>query len=211
MNFGDLQDEVKDLLNFASGQVHQDFTEDQIKKSINRAYDREVRKARQEGITSYFIDDVTITWTSGATTYALTDPEDKAQLIQIWDVTNGQPGSPLEFNEDFRWKDRNTLEWLPSGPSEDRSLRFTFYELPKPMVANTEEPTLVRREFREILTYSAAIELRLRADEEAPASWERHLSESRMDWYKDLSKGRPMRNYPQFFNPEVQVDDQFGF
>ena len=210
MNFGELLTELKDLLNFDSAQTHQDFTDTQLKSALNRAYLREIRKARQQGLDEYFLDTTTFTWTSGEQTYALVDPLNKASILQLRDVTDSEYAQNMAFTESFRWLDRNTLEWLPDGPSSDRTIRAFFSELPVDMVSNNEEPDLIPREFREVLVYSAAVELRLRADEEAPRSWEGFLDDVRADYWKHLSLGRPRTNQASISLPS-NVDDLTGY
>ena len=208
MNFGELLTELKDLLNFDSNQIHQDFSDAQLKRALNQAYLREVRKARQQGSRNYFLDTTTFTWTSGESTYTLVDPLNKASIIELRDVTDGEVVDTIHFTDSFRWADRNTLEWLDSGPSSDRTIRALFLELPVDMAADGDVPSLIPREFRELLVYSAAVELRLRADEEAPRSWAAHLDDTRMDYWKHLSLGRPASNQARISLPS-DFDD-FG-
>ena len=196
MDFKTLQDEVSELLNFNSSQTDQDFTTSQIKKAINRAYAREYRKARQEGVRQWFAATVQLTWTSGSTTFTLPDSVKRNQIIHVIDVTNNDPGYTLVFDDrgflgDLHWKDRNTLQWGTDGPSEDKTLRIEYMAEPEEMSADADEPKLVSRDHHELIAYSAAIDLRTRADEVAPQSWLFERQELRIDFYKDVSRSRP--------------------
>jgi len=196
MDFKTLQDEVSELLNFNSSQTDQDFTTTQIKKAINRAYAREYRKARQEGLRQWFSSVTEITWLSGAVTLSLPGSVKRNQISRIIDVTNSDPGYPLVFDDsgflgDVHWKDRNTLQWGTEGPGENRTLRIEYMAEPEEMSADEDEPELIAPDHHELIFYSAAIDLRTRADEVAPQSWAMERQELRMDFYKDVSRGRP--------------------
>ena len=196
MDFKAMQDEVAELLNFNSAQTDQDFTTAQIKKSLNRAYAREYRKARQEGIRQWFASVTEITWLSGAVTLSLPGSIKKSQIIRVVDVTNNDPGYALIFDNsgflgDVHWKDRGTLQWGSNGPGENKTLRVEYMAEPEEMSADEDEPSLVSSDHHELIFYSAAIDLRTRADEAAPQSWLMERQDLRMDFYKDVSRGRP--------------------
>tara|TARA_R100000700_G_scaffold40810_1_gene57824 strand:+ start:784 stop:1461 length:678 start_codon:yes stop_codon:yes gene_type:complete len=219
MNFKELQDEVSDLLNFNSSQTDQDFTTSQIKKSINRAYQRETTKARQEGSSSHFKARTDITWPSGSLTFSLPERLKGAQIIKITDITENQSGSgfyivvydggdpgppdygtPAWDNQTILgsvfWRDRNTLQWGEDGPSEDKTLRVDFLSRAETLINDDDVPELVPIEHHELLFYSAAIDLRTRADEAAPVEWLRQQMELRIDFHKDVSRGKPYTNVP---------------
>jgi len=196
MNFKELQDEVSELINFNSLQADQDFSAAQIKNAINRAYAREYRKARQEGIRRYFSTTTDLTWSSSDTTFILPDNLKGAQICKVTDVTSADPGSAVIFDDrgflgDVFWKNRITLQWGASGPGEDKTLRFEFMPEPEKMLNDDDVPELVPSDHHELIFYSASIDLRTRADEMAPPSWMSEREELRMDLYKDMSRGRP--------------------
>ena len=93
MNFKELQDEVSELINFNSLQADQDFSATQIKNAINRAYAREYRKARQEGIRSFFFAYRDLTWDNGSLTMSLPEDMRGAQICKITDVTDDTTGA----------------------------------------------------------------------------------------------------------------------
>ena len=209
MNFKELQDEVSDLLNFNSSQTDQDFTTSQIKKAINRGYLRETTKARQEGLSSHFKTRTDITWPSGSLTFSL--PQ-KRFLINMDDITDQDPGRMMTFSDnplagDLFWLDRNTMQWGESGPSSDKSLRAEFFSYPETLLNDDDEPSIIGPEHHELLFYSAAIDLRTRADEAAPMEWLRQQMELRIDLYKDLSRGRPIRNVPTISGHSPDTSD----
>ena len=196
MNFKDMQNEVSELLNFNSSQTDQDFTTAQIKGSINRAYARELRKARQEGSKRYFITTKTIAWPSGQVTLELPQSVRQRQIVQMTDITNSDPGYLIVFDDngflgDVHWKDRNTLQWGKDGPNEAKTIRVQYMPVAESMVADDDEPEFMAPDHHELIYYSAAIDLRQRADEMAPGAWVVERETLRMDFYKDCSRGRP--------------------
>ena len=199
MDFKALQDEVSDLLNFNSTQVDQDFSTAQIKKAINRAYAREYRKARQEGLRSWFIGYTEVSWPGSSATLSLGKNIRRTQITKIMDITKDDPGHILVFDAggligDVFWKDRNTLQWGEEGPGEDKTLRIEYFPEPEEMSADEDEAELLGPAHHELVFYSAAVDLKTRADEVAPQAWVFELENLRLDLYKDVSRGRPHSN-----------------
>lgn len=199
MDFKAMQDEVSELLNFNSSQADQDFTTAQIKKAINRAYAREYRKGRQEGLKQWFMGITQVTWGSSDTTLTLPGNIRRSQITQMMDITASDPGRIMVFASrgslgGVFWKDRNTLQWGESGPGEDKTIRIEYMPEPEEMSSDADEPELVGPAHHELIFYSAAIDLRTRADEAAPQMWLYELESLRTDFYKDVSRGRPHSN-----------------
>ena len=196
MDFSELQDETKELLNFNASQTDQDFTLAQVKNAINRAYRREYVRARQEGSRRYFISTTDVSWVAGSATLELPTRLQGAQVIRITDVTSNSPGSELVFSDfgnvgDLFWLNRNTLQWGQSGPGSTKTLRFEYFPKITKMIEDDDEPDLVPSEHHDIIFWSAAIDLRNRADEMAPQAWLIERESLRMDLWKDISKNRP--------------------
>ena len=196
MDFLELQDETKELLNFNASQTDQDFTLTQVKNAINRAYRREYVRARQEGSRKFFLTSTSVTWSSDDTTLSLPSRLLGTQLVRVSDITNSDPGTELIFSDhgsvgDVFWLDRTRPQWGSNGPSSDRTLRFTYFPKADKMVHDEDEPELIPDEHRELIFYSAAIDLRNRADEMAPQAWMFERENLRMDLWKDISKNRP--------------------
>lgn len=209
MDFKELQDEVSELLNFNSTQTDQDFTTAQIKRAINRAYRREYNKARHEGSRRYFQAVTEFTWSADQVTLTLPSNIRRAQLISLEDITDNASGTRIvvydggdpptgtpawveqNFREDIRWKDRNTLQWGNNGPGSARTLRAAFFPEPESLSEDQDSPDLVGPAHHELIFYSAAIDLRTRADEAAPNEWMREVMSLRVDFHKDVSRGRP--------------------
>jgi len=196
MDFIELQNQTKELLNFNASQTDQDFTLKQVKSAINRAYRREYVRARQEGSRRYFISTTSVTWPSSTATFQLPPRLAGSQIIRVADITDNDPGTELTFSDygnvgELFWKNRNILQWGSNGPSSDKTLRFEHFPKAGQLVQDDDEPDLVPPEHRELLFWTAAIDLRNRADEMAPQAWLMERESLRMDFWKDVSKNRP--------------------
>ena len=196
MNFKELQDETSELLNFNTGQADQDFTAAQLKNAVNRAYKREYVRARQEGVRRFFVSSTEVVWPAGSATLELPSRLSGAQLLRVTDVTNGSLGAELIFSDngstgDLHWESRNKLQMGKSGPSSDKTLRFEYFPGVSKLIADDDEPSMIPEEHHELVFYSAAIDLRNRADEIAPQAWVFERESLRQDFWKDISRNRP--------------------
>ena len=196
MDFLELQTETKELLNFNSSQTDQDFTLAQVKNAINRAYRREYVRARQEGTRRFFITTTDVAWPESQATLELPNNLQGAQIVRVSDVTSSTPGAELVFSDyghvgDLYWLNRNTLQWGTGGPSSAKTIQFEYFPGITKLVQDDDEPDLIPSEHREIVFWSAAIDLRNRADEMAPQAWLFERENLRMDFWKEISKNRP--------------------
>jgi hypothetical protein len=213
-NFGDIQTEVKDLLNFTAA-TDQDFTDEQVRQAIRICYKREVNRAKQQGGRNWFKKFFEFTWESDETTRTLPEQLKGKDLISFLDVTNVDPGYEIQFDDqgfgaDVFWKDNETLQWGTNGPGSDRTIRVTYYADAEELQADNEEPTLIPDANRQLLVWASAIYLRLKADELAPAEWRREYNEHQLDYWKVLSRGRPsIGNEPTI--TEIRPDTERWF
>jgi hypothetical protein len=188
VRFVDIQDEVKDLINFTSA-ADQDFTLNQVKKAINRAYEREVLRAQQAGYRLWFHKTDEFTWPASSVTRELPSGLQQALILTLEDVTDVDPGTPLPH--EVHWKDNRTLQWGQEGPASARTVRATYYARPTALVNDGDEPELIPPEQRMLLVWSSAVLIRQKADEGAPQDWKDELREARFDFWKAISRGRP--------------------
>lgn len=196
MTFDQILSLTKFIMNFNDGQSDQDFSEVRIKELINLAYVEEVNKAKQEGVKRYFKAFHEETWTSGNVTFTLPSTVSRAELIEARDVTSDTIGTLLAFSDSgvtgIGWKDRNTLQWGLTGPDSDRTIRFVYYAQPETLVAEDDEPELIPPQFHAVLAWGAACYGRTIADEQVPQSWAYKLEDLRHDYWKFISRGRPI-------------------
>ena len=196
MNFGELKSETGELLNFNAGQTEQDFTASQIGKAVNRAYRREYVRARQEGVRRFFLSATDVVWPASPAVLPLPKRLIGAQLLRVMDITSGSPGSERVFSEDvatgdLAWADRGSLQMGTSGPGSAKTLRFFYFPSAEALVNDDDVPGLISEEHHELIFYSAAIDLRNRADEVAPQAWLFERESLRQDFWKDISRNRP--------------------
>lgn len=216
MNRNDLRSELAFLLNFTEDTADQDFTSNRLNKALDRAYNLEVERAKLQGSYKYFHQTASATWAASSQTYALVDPFKDKAIIDIYDVTSGEPGFPLvvaaHMNQGGNafWKDRNTLQWTGvGGPSDARTLRVFYEATAETLMSDESIPELVPPQFHYLLVWTASILLREAGDEEIPRSWMHEREELRMDFYKHISRGRPTSHVPTIVRDPVQDDSVF--
>lgn len=190
MNFLELQNEVRDLINFTSGTTDQDYTTAQVQKAINVRYALEVLIGQQHGKRTWFQKFFEFTWPASAETVTIPTNINQAQVLKFEDITNRDPGDPLPAS--IFWKDNQTLQWGSTSPAQDTTIRATYLARPAEMVNDSDEPSLISPEHHMLLVWSSAIYLRQKADENAPGAWLEQLHEDRLTYWKALSRGRPL-------------------
>jgi len=216
MNFTELQNRLKFVLDFNDTQTDGAFTATRVKQALNLAYEREVFKAEAEGSRRYFKTTTSFTWPAGQLTYALTAPLSQATIIRMSDVTSTDPGYNLVFSEqgfsgDLHWKDRKTIQWGTTGPGSAKTIRVEYYPRPTELVEDEDELEMIPVQFHELLVWSAAVFLRTVADERPPQHWVNERDEFRIDFWKFLSQGRPISDTPTITNSHPDSDAGFVY
>jgi hypothetical protein len=210
-----LIDRTKLWLNFNDSQSDQDFTEAQILSAINMAYSEECSKAKQEGLRRWFRASTEFTWEADEVTYTLPSALNRISLFRLVDVTSdAEPGTQLLFSEegshgDIFFKDRNTLRWGSTGPNEDKTIRAYYFAAAEELSEDTDVPELVPDEFHELIPLSAAILLRGMAEEIPPPWWLEKQREYRYEFWKFISRGRPLDDIPSVEMYEGDLDGGF--
>lgn len=211
-NLAELKDELKFIYNFNLGQTDQDLRgtsidpDKRFRDALNEAYVDEVEEAAQMGDTLYFIVQKRLTWPVSTPTLDIGEDLATATIYRIdhKDATAGETTAwellwVANWTEDVNhyWLDRRTLQWGLVGPSSDKTLRFIYVAEPEEMQDDIDEPVLIPRKFRHLLAYSAAIKLRMVADEETNSPLVRRRNEIRERLWKSISQGRPAQTgYP---------------
>ena len=210
MNQKQLRSEVAFLLNFTEGTADQDFAKARLNKLIDRAYNLEVERAKTAAGKAYFKGFTSdFTWTASSQTLAVPTALSSVTIIDVYDITNGEPGVPLIFSfgegnagGDLFWKDKDTWQWTASGgPGSALTLRGYYEQVAEMLQNDDDEPLLVPAQFHYLLVYTAAILGRGAGDDIAPAEWKEERREMRLDYIKHVSKGRPLSA-----SPRVQSD-----
>lgn len=201
MNFVELQDRLNFVLNSDDSQTHQDFSAVRKKQALNYAGRTETNKAQVEGSRLWFKTTIDISWPASQTTLQLSSTISQRGIIRITDITNTNPGYELVFSEngfsgDVFWLNRTTLQWGTSGPSEAKTLRVEYFPIWSDLAQDDDEPELIPEQHQDLLIWSAAIFLFEVAEQEAPIAWHNIRHELRIDFWKYLSRGRPMSDVP---------------
>jgi hypothetical protein len=198
MNRKQLREELSFLLNVTEKGTAQDFVTKRLDKSLDRAYNQVVERAKLHGNSEYFRGvSAEFTWTAGAQTLTVPTTVTPYALEDIYDVTNGEPGYPLQFGHDAAggqlfWRDNETFQWgTRGGPGAAMTLRAVYQKIAENLTEDAE-PELVPPQFHWLIVWQAAVLLRLAGDEKAPAAWNQQLANLELDFYKHMSRGRPL-------------------
>lgn len=205
MNRKQLRSELAFLLNFKETESDNDFIKTRLNKLIDRAYNMEVERAKQHGGKTYFQGfTADFSWTSGSQTLAVPTSLASVTIIDVYNITDGEPGVPLIFAEgsnrggDIFWKDKDTWQWTSDGgPGSTLTLRGYYEQITTDLQDDEASPTLIPSQFHWLIVWSAAVLGRKIADERAPDDWKSELQEARLDYYKYVSKGRPLSMVPR--------------
>lgn len=203
MKRSEIRGEVAFLVNFTEGVADQDTTTARLNKMIQQAYNQEVERAKLASHRRFWQMNQDVTWLADSATYSLPTSLRGKTLIDILDTTEGEPGISLLFGEssnsvgDVSWKDKDTLQWSStSGPSSDRTIRFTYEAAAETLLDDESTPALVPPQFHYLIAWTAAILFRMIADEQVPRDWRVEQNEMRLDFYKHVGRGRPLSSTP---------------
>ena len=218
MNLGDLRTRLQWLLAFNQGQAGQDFagptndTNFHIDWLLNEAGKEEVRLGKLVNRSGYKAR-YSLTWPADATSVAIPEILKWGQVLVITDETglsSGQTGDPVTFYTEhiapggiYR-RDTNTWGWYPA-PSSALTLSVQYLAEWVPLTAAAQVPTLMPEDMHSLLCWTAAINGRRVADQEAPKQWLDRQTELRYQYHLLLSKGHPAIPAPQItnFNPDI--------
>lgn len=197
MNRGQLRQELSFLLNAEENAADQAFNTSRLNKALDQAYEREWERAKLHANLEHAKMYTSYDWPAAQFRLALPDALAHKTIIDIYDITNGEPGSLLTVRADYIWADRGTLQWCStSGPSSALVIRLFYEAVAEPLLNDEAVPVLVPPQFHQLLVWSAGCMLRTGADETAPASWLVERDDLRIDCYKHLSRGKPLSAPP---------------
>ena len=197
MNLAELVAEVNDWLSFNPDVANTAFSAAQVKTAINHAYKRELRKARLEGGDTWFKKNISGTWPANTATFMLPSLMNQTNCLWIEDITDSDPGYALAVSNsgsdlcEVFWLDNKTLQWGSNGPGGAKTLRFHYMARAEKLVNDADVPELIPDDYHELIVLSAGVYLRFKADELAPEAWQMALQDIRIDYWKEISMGRP--------------------
>lgn len=199
MNRKQLRGELAFLLNFTEGDADQDFAKARLNKLLDRAQNLEVERAKLHGGKAYFQGaTANFTWAASAQTLAVPSSLQGPSIIDVYNITSGEPGLPLVFGDDAYsggdvfWKDKDTWQWSTvGGPGSALTLRGYYEQVASDLQDDEDEPDLIPSQFHYLLVWTAACLGRAGADDRIPQDWKDERKEMRLDFYKHVSKARP--------------------
>lgn len=164
--------------------------------ALTDAYRDEWVRACSGATDDWKIDYQDITWPSGQQIFSLPEAlSDGRAIYRFDDVTDDSLGVPLwvysaESGGTIQHLGRDKFIWGTSGPDSDVTIRVTYEAVPAALTEDDQEPYLIPSQFHHLLVWSAAIELRDIADEEAPKRWLRRQEALQMQLEKHMSRPR---------------------
>jgi hypothetical protein len=207
MNLGQMRDKLSFIVGFNQGQTQQDFvgpsanTNQRLDDSLNEAYREECALAKQNASREWFFRTHAFTWVTDAATMAIPDVLKDKDIELIRDDTDESPGPMVEKWDGITSSgsglyrvDMDTWGWYPT-PSSDRSLVAMYIAEPSELVQDGDAPGLLPSQAHDLLIWSAAIVLKMVADERSPEMWISRQGALRLQLWKTLTLG-PIRQYP---------------
>jgi hypothetical protein len=217
MNGAELRAEVLFLVNMDENTPDQSLNttvvagqKTRVDKEIQKAYEREWERAKtnanQDWVVARRDGDV---WTANTNFHTIPSDIINKQIIDVYDMSsNSEPGIRLVPNSDFTWTGRNEMQWNgTSGPGSDKALRY-LYEVMVEVITDDAEPSLIPTQFHQLIILSAGVHLREVMDENVPQSWLEERRELQMDFYKYLSRGRPLSSPPTIKGTDTDSTSQ---
>lgn len=220
MTLAEMRNELAFILNVDEAQANQDFTTARLNRALNYADNTETEKAKQNGYTLWFKRVQPFTWpisTPQATPPAVIH---RTNTAAVYNVTNSDPGYRFIITEgpdlggDAFWFDNKTLQWQgvnAVGPSTNLSLRFFYLGNAVQMVTDEDESALIPPQFHWLLVWSAACWLKQVADERIPETWQKTLLDWQQDFWKFLSKARPMDSVQTIRQDPTDYENDTGW
>jgi hypothetical protein len=206
MNRGELRAEVAFAVNFTEATASQDFVQARLNKAIQAGYRKLIERAKLNGSRVFFQMNNEFTWPADAQTLAVPASLVQKTIVDIYDITDGEPGLPIVVGRDAQsggsifWLDHKTWQWSTvGGPSSAVNFRALYEAVAENLVADSDVPELVPPQFHDLIVWEAAVLLRQIADEGSPAEWRHERDELRADFYKHCSRGRPASHVQRIF------------
>lgn len=198
MNRGELRSDLAFMLNFTESTADQDFVQARLNKLIQQAYNQELERAKLHGLTRYFqVASGDVTWAASEQRLDVPDAINGKAILDIVDVTDGEPGFRFDVEQNAFWYDHNTLQWrVDGGPGSAMTLRFYYTATAEPLETDEAVPQYIPPQFHYLIIWTAAILGREIADEMAPEAWYQTREDLRLDFYKHTTLGKPLSSTP---------------
>lgn len=205
-NLEELRARLSWVVDFNATQTDQDFrgratnANEHIDNELNLAYRREVNEAKLRKEMS-FLRKHSFTWTASATTLAIPAGLKNHRVLELRDSTDSTPGTVITLGDDetgFYVYDVDTWGWNPA-PSSARTLVASYIANPTWMEAEADEPLLIPIPHRELLVWSAAINMHKVApitDSATYQQWVADQDKLQFAWHKELARGSPSGTPP---------------
>lgn len=206
MNLGQLRDKLAYIVGFNQGQVQQDFvgpsanTNQRLDDALNEAYREECVLAKQNSSREWFYRTHAFTWASDAATMPIPATLKDKDIECIRDDTAESPGPIVGKWDGFSpgsglyRVDMDTWGWYPT-PNASKSLVAIYEAEPEELVQDGDVIALLPSQSHDLVIWSAALILKMVADERSPEMWLARQQALRFQLWKTLTLGH-IRQYP---------------
>jgi hypothetical protein len=217
--------DVKFRVAFNEGQTDMEYrgpagdVDRHFRDAINEAYADEYNEAAIAGDPRWWYVTMDLPWPASQPTLTIPESVNSKWQIRLFDVTDDQIGSPIwssnwpRTGHSVYWHDRSTLRWADTaGPPRSLTLRLTYCGAPAELVQQNDIPILLPSQFRHILSWSAAIKLRIIGDDAAPSAWIAERNRMRAALHKFLSLRGPLQtDTPMLVDPNQDTLSGFQY
>lgn len=170
MNLSELDDLLAFILNGNDNQSATEYGPARRLQALNAAYNREWNEIQLHVSRAAKLATFEFTWPASAQTCVVPAELQGKTVYAFYDVTVATTQPPRLI---VSYRDQNTLEWYPSGPSEAKTIRAVYIPTPNKLVNPIDEPSLILPQYHELLCWSAAMWLVEIMDREAsPSVWQ---------------------------------------
>lgn len=169
--------------------------------ALQEVYQEEIEMGVENGLADFFKRYLDFTWPASQVDLVVPDVLKGSQILRLSDITNGTPGSLIDFSEFgevglIYWVDAETLRWDRTGPQADVTIRAHFIPVAEPLVTDTSEPKYIPRSNHSLLAWATVVWLKTISLQSVPQMLIVKLQEKRARFWKKMAKGRPTSNTP---------------
>lgn len=189
MNVSELDEVLSFILNANDNQAPTEYGASRRLLALNKAYMREWNEIQQHISRNAKLATMEFTWPASAQTCAVPGELQGKTVYAYFDVTTSTSAPPRLV---LSYRDQNTLEWYPSGPSSAKTIRAVYIPMPNKLVNGEDSPDLILPQYHELLCWSAAIWLvNIMDREDAPKVWQDQYEALLLQAIKGMSN-RPL-------------------
>ena len=201
MNLEELDDLLAFIVNANDVQSATEYGPARRLMALNSAYKREWNEIQLHVSRQVKLAVQDFTWPASSTTCSVPSALQGKTIYAFYDASSAT-SEPYKLV--LRYRDANTLEWMPSGPGSAVTVRAEYVAAPTKLVSEGDIPSLILDQYHELLAWSAAIWLVEIVDREtAPKLWHDMAQDLREQAIKGMSN-RPQGDPTTIGPPQTE-------